>query len=307
MDAPALSESARGRQGCELCGSTQARELYTARDRLSNADARFAIAECLGCGVLRTLPEMTDAQLAAFYPNDYWGGNTPVSEDWIRKSQHEKIRVLFACGLKGGRILDVGCGAGFFLRALDSERWDAFGVEVGAAASAAAKLALGKERVFNGSLVDAACAESFFDVVTLWSTLEHTNEPRLTLEESRRILKPGGSIIVQVPNASSYQARLFGGAWFSLDAPRHRYHFTKNTLLALLHKTGFDTYYTTFFSRTHNSHALKQSLKFKLAGGSLGVAGKAMFHLAAPFIKPFDWLLTVLNEGATLTVAARVV
>jgi 2-polyprenyl-3-methyl-5-hydroxy-6-metoxy-1,4-benzoquinol methylase len=293
-------------RGCDLCGATRARELYTARDRLRNSEQVFHIVECAGCGVLRTLPEMSERELALFYPRDYWGGEEPGVE-WVRSSQKEKTDFIAACGLKGGSVLDVGCGSGFFLRALDPNRWSCFGVETGEAAAAAARRALGAGRVFRGTLIESACADEAFDVVTFWSALEHTNEPRENLAEARRIIKPGGSVVLQVPNAASYQARIFGGDWFALDVPRHRYHFTLRTLSALLSETSFKPYNVTLFSTAHNAHALRQSLKSKLFAGRWGAAGRALFYLSIPLIRPFDWLMTSMGNGATLTLAARAV
>ena len=114
-------------------------------------------------------------------------------------------------------------------------------------------------------------------------------------------------MIVQLPNAASYQARLFGGNWFALDMPRHRYHFTLSLLTRLLSESGFEVYKVTFRSKAHNSHALRQSLKTKLIGDDKKLAGRTFFFLLIPFIKPFDWMMTTLSEGATLTVAARAV
>jgi 2-polyprenyl-3-methyl-5-hydroxy-6-metoxy-1,4-benzoquinol methylase len=302
MNVQPLSEPVR--RGCEVCGQVAMRELYTARDRLRNSSRSFFIVACDSCGTFRTLPEMTDRELAWFYPNEYWGQD--ASEDWIRSSQAEKVKFLASSEVASGTILDVGCGAGFFLRALNSKKWNRYGVEMSDKAARAANLALGAGRVFAGTLIEAECADSVFDVVTFWSALEHTNEPRATLAEARRIIKPGGSVIIQVPNAASYQARMFGGNWFALDVPRHRYHFTPKTLGHLLKQTGFEIYRATQFSKSHNSHSLRQSLKAKLNGDQSAI-GRAVFLISIPFIKPFDFLMTALGQGATLTVAARAV
>src|SRR6185436_4447479 len=181
--------------------------------------------------------------------------------EWIASSQADKLQFLSACNLTSGRILDVGCGSGFFLRALDASQWERVGVEISDGAAEAARRAIGGDRIFTGTLSQAAWPDSEFDVITLWSALEHTNQPRATLAEARRILKPGGSLIVQLPNAGSYQLRLFSGAWFALDVPRHRYHFTPETLESLLSATGFSSYRMTLFSKAYNAHALRQSLK----------------------------------------------
>ncbi|HKP11082.1 MAG TPA: class I SAM-dependent methyltransferase [Blastocatellia bacterium] len=299
----ALPQSKPSPRGCAICGATAARELYTAPDRLRNSERRFTIARCEGCGVLRTLPELSDDELGFYYPSDYWGG-TP-SLDWIRESQAEKTSFLARCEPRGGRLLDVGCGAGFFLRALDPAAWDPFGVETGRAAADAAERVIGLGRIFNGTLLASDCEDAYFDVVTFWSALEHTNEPRANLAETRRILKPDGTLIVQVPNAASYQARWFGGDWFALDAPRHRYHFTPATLTRLLDETGFEVYRTSFHSKAHNAHALRQSLKARLYSPPAGTLSRAAFLACVPFIKPFDFLMSALERGATLTVAAR--
>jgi 2-polyprenyl-3-methyl-5-hydroxy-6-metoxy-1,4-benzoquinol methylase len=291
--------------GCELCGSSTVRELYTASDRLGNADLPYRIAECCGCGVWRTLPEMGEAELARYYPEDYWGEVAEPSQEWIESSQSEKTRFLSRCGLTGGRILDVGCGSGFFLRALEPAKWDRYGVEISEAASRSAERAVGSGRVFTGTLTQSQWPDSTFDVVTLWSALEHTNEPRANLREARRITKLGGSLIVQLPNAASYQARMFGGQWFALDVPRHRYHFTLSLLDRLLSETGFEVYRVTGFSKAHNSHALRQSLKVKLLTDDSSAISRALFYVSLPFLEPFDSVMSALGKGATLTVAAR--
>ncbi|MGA9768797.1 MAG: class I SAM-dependent methyltransferase [Blastocatellia bacterium] len=307
MNAQLESYSKPSGAGCEICGATTARELYTATDRLRNSDRQFSIVACAGCGVLRTLPEMNERELARYYPTEYWGEVREPSGDWINESQSEKTKFLAQCDLKGGHILDVGCGAGFFLRALDQSVWERFGVETGEMAASAANRALGSGRVFTGTLIESACEDEIFDVVTFWSALEHMNEPRANLIEARRILKPGATLVIQVPNVASYQARWFDGDWFALDAPRHRYHFTPQTLERLLAETGFNIYRKTFYSKSHNAHSLRQSLKSRLYTRRAGIASRALFLASIPFIKSFDLLMSAMGEGATLTIAARAV
>lgn len=293
---------------CDICQAKSARLLYATYDRLHITDESFQIAECLGCGVRRTLPEMSAAELARYYPQEYWGG-VPTAR-WIRSSQADKTAFVRACNLAGGRILDVGCGAGFFLSALVADSttattrpaWQVCGVEIGEDAAQAAKQLLATDDILTGTLLDAAFADASFDVVTFWSSLEHTNEPRTNLLEARRVLRPGGSLIVQVPNAASYQAAHFQGDWFALDAPRHRYHFTPTSLKRLLDDTGFALYRTTSHSRAHNAHALRQSLKARLWRRS--PLHRAAFLVSLPFLKPLDFLLSSAERGATMTVAA---
>ena len=161
--------------------------------------------------------------------------------------------------------------------------------------------------LIEGDALNVPFSDSTFDVVTFWSALEHTSEPSANLRQARRIIKSGGSLIIQLPNAASYQARVFGGEWFALDAPRHRYHFTLSVLNRLLSETGFEVYRVTYFSKAHNAHALRQSLKSKLLSDDSSFISNALFYLSVPFVKPFDGLMSVLGKGATLTVAAYAV
>lgn len=292
--------------GCGLCGSTAGRELYTTKDRLGNSEEPFSIVRCEGCGVLRTLPEMSESNLGRFYPDDYWGMPEPTQE-WIFSSQSEKTQFVTRCGLPGGRILDVGCGAGFFLRALDARKWDRFGVETSSAASRKTENEIGSGRVVTGSLIGSSFDDSGFDVVTFWSALEHTNDPRANLKKARGLLRDGGSLIVQLPNAASYQAQLFDGDWVALDAPRHRYHFSLPVLDRLLSETGYEVYRTTYFSKAHNSHTLRQSLKVKLGTSDSRTMNHLRFYIWLAMLKPIDTAMSLLGRGATLTVAARAV
>ncbi len=305
MTNPASSNHHSNKQrllSCDLCGSPEIRTCFTTTDRLNLSEEVFYIVECKGCGVLRTLPEMSEEALAKFYPNDYWGGE-PTAE-WIQTSQADKTAFVEACRLEGGRILDVGCGAGFFLRALKANRWERFGVEISPEAASAAASVLGATHIFTGTIFDVTLESNFFDAVTFWSALEHTNQPRVQLCEARRLLIDGGTLIIQVPNVASYQAKFFKGNWFALDAPRHRYHFSLQTLKQVLQSSGFEIYKTSFHSKVHNAHALRQSLKARLWPSPFK---RPLFLIAIPFLKPFDYLLSAQNQGATLTVAARAV
>jgi SAM-dependent methyltransferase len=252
---------------------------------------------------MRTLPEMSEEELSQYYPQDYWGGEP--TKEWLALTQADKVRTLQECGLHGGRILDVGCGAGFFLSVLEEQKWQRYGIEISPQAAAKAARTFGKEYIYNGTLLDAPFEAASFDVITFWSSLEHMNDPRANLLQAHRLLKAGRSVVIEVPNNASYQAEYFQGDWFALDAPRHRYHFTPQTLGKALKETGFEVYYQTFHSRQHNAHALRQSLKKRLWKKS--PFGSAAFLLAIPFLKPFDYVMSSRKKGATLTVAARTI
>jgi SAM-dependent methyltransferase len=285
---------------CPVCRGAEFRALFSAGDRLGLVDDRFEVRRCEGCGLGVTWPPADEAELARFYPDDYWGESAEPEQAWIERSQREKTSLVERHRPAGGRVLDVGCGAGFFLRALDPARWDRRGVEISPRSAAVAGRHLGESRVVAGRLVDAAFDDASFDVVAFWASLEHVADPRGDLEIARRLLAPGGLVVVQVPNFESYQARRFGADWFALDLPRHRVHFSPATLGRLLDETGFAPVETLFRSETHDAHALKQSLKTRLVGRPAPL-GRLRYYAAAPFLKAVDRV----GGGATLTVVAR--
>jgi SAM-dependent methyltransferase len=199
-------------------------------------------------------------------------------------------------------LLDVGCGAGFFLRALDPARWERRGVEISRRSAAAAERHLGAGHVFAGRFVDAPFDGPTFDVVTFWASLEHVADPRGDLVRARAILRDGGCVVVQVPNFASYQSRRYGADWFALDLPRHRAHFTPESLEALLRSAGFAVVDARFRSRTHDPHALKQTLKTRWVARRAPL-GRVRYYLAAPFLD----LVDRAAGGATLTFVAKAI
>ena len=83
--------------------------------------------------------------------------------------------------------------------------------------------------------------DNFFDLVRMWNTLEHVHDPSTYLKKVYNILKPGGIVLIQLPNLRSCAFFIFGKRWSALDVPRHLYHFNKRTLKEMVEKQGFKT------------------------------------------------------------------
>ena len=79
---------------------------------------------------------------------------------------------------------------------------------------------------------------SGLDAVVLWHVLEHLDDPLGALERVRSWLKPGGLVLLGVPNPASVQARIAGPGWLHFDAPRHRVHLTPRGLESLVRSAG---------------------------------------------------------------------
>lgn len=152
----------------------------------------------------------------------------------------------------GGPLLDVGAGRGRFVAHARACGWDARGIEPSARTSAP-----GVEQV---PLEDAAVPAGSLSAITLWHVLEHVEDPASALERLRGWLRPGGALLVGVPNLDSWQARLGGPRWYHLDLPRHRTHFTARGARTLLERTGFEVAGVEHVLAEHNPFGLWQSL-----------------------------------------------
>ena len=80
--------------------------------------------------------------------------------------------------------------------------------------------------------------EPDYDVITMWHVLEHLPDPFAAVRHAAELLRPGGRLVISVPNIASLQARIGGDRWFHLDLPRHRMHFTPRSLSALVTRSG---------------------------------------------------------------------
>ncbi len=271
----------------------------------------------------RPLPD--PEELSRLYRDEYYGraGARALSWDGARRALHAVVmrdRCRSARGVEPGRALDVGCGDGDFLAHLRRRGWEVIGLELSAAAAGRAR-ERGLE-VREVELEGAGFAPASFDLVTLWHVLEHLPDPRRALREVRRILKPGGRLVLEVPDVASPTFRLCGESWFPLDVPRHLQHFEPRTLRRLLVMTGFEPVAT---KRLHAMDSVLAAISFvqrlRLLGERRGehyfvtdfrrasAGRKLLFALVGPAIAaaavPYSLLATALSgHGETLRVRA---
>jgi len=240
---------------CPVCGS----ERGTPRFRVDSISAPVIL--CPSCGLGRFDPMLTDAEIGELYTEDYYGRPgtkfRPIVERLVRAVAARHISFLSRGLTRGARILDVGCGRGVLFGPLADAGFEVYGVEVNEDAvrgcDPRAKIRIAPR------LSEAKFEEGLFDLVVIWHVLEHLPAPDETITECRRILKPGGRLIVAVPNFSSAQARWSGPHWFHLDPPRHLYHFPYAALCRLVENQGFDVQSSHHFSLRQNPFGWIQS------------------------------------------------
>jgi SAM-dependent methyltransferase len=134
--------------------------------------------------------------------------------------------------------LDVGCGDGRFLAALQKRGWQITGTETDPAAADLARKRDRRDHIRHALPPDEAGPT--YDLVSLLHVLEHVSDPRETLHAVRERLRVGGKLLLVLPNADSAEAGLFGTSWYHLDLPRHFWAFSPKSLVRLVETCGFE-------------------------------------------------------------------
>lgn len=219
------------------------------------------LLRCDDCGLGRLTPLPTPEELAAFYPQEYYGSPgakfEPFTESIVRFIGTIHVQSLSRQLPPNARVLDVGCGRGILLSSLADRGCEVYGMDVSETAVSGAD----PRAQINVApcLTECGYPDDHFDQVILWHVLEHLTNPREVLAEIHRILKPGGQVIVAVPNFSSLQAQWSGPDWFHLDLPRHLFHFPVEGLRQLLERKKFTIAREQHFSLRQNPFGWVQS------------------------------------------------
>jgi len=175
-----------------------------------------------------------------------------------------------------GRLLDIGAASGIFVKIAKDAGYEAYGVEPSMWMSNFAKERYGIT-VFPGVVEDAKFDDNSFDVITMWDVLEHVPDPMGTLKEVKRILKPGGFLIVNYPCIDDPLAKIFGRKWWFLLSV-HLFYFTPATLSAYMERLGFER-------KIHKPHF--QRLSYDYLVGRLSVYSGFLANIAKiPYIIP---------------------
>lgn len=231
---------------CNLCNAAETRHLYTVPDLLLDRETvRATLVQCQQCGLVYQNPRPTLAEIGQHYPPEYDPYEDHANSDgtWLRRKAIEYglgKRCRYVTRHKeAGRLLDIGCAAGHFLLGMRMRgEWELYGVELSDEVAGIARQRHNLN-VVTGTLEEAGYPDAFFDAITMWDVLEHLHDPTGSLREIHRILKPGGLLVIRVPNLASWDAAVFGRYWAGLDAPRHLYLFTPTTLRRMLQDAGF--------------------------------------------------------------------
>ena len=196
---------------------------------------RWTVFECGACGCQFINPQPSWQELQFYYNSEYVAydpmhGSTGSDDQEVEKAKRTGI-IRFIPVPTGLRLLDVGCGGGWFLRICQKLGTNAQGVEPSKlAAEMVQKQGL---QVFNGTLEEYAehvPSDTKFDVITASHFIEHLPDPVETFRTMKRLLAPGGYIWIAVPNAAYPIARALRGKWHSSDLSYHLMHFSRSSM-----------------------------------------------------------------------------
>ncbi|NOZ51522.1 MAG: class I SAM-dependent methyltransferase [Gammaproteobacteria bacterium] len=194
-----------------------------------------------------------------------------------------------------GKLLDVGCGDGSYIRYMQELGWDVKGIDFDpeALSNARAKGLF----VQLGDLAQQQFPENTFDVITVNHVIEHVPEPLGLLQESQRILKPGGMLMIATPNIASLGHQFFESGWVHLDPPRHLHIFTSSSLVTVVKKVGLQIIECRTLARSSSELLVSRSIR-KTGLADLGGRHSLMLRVWANGMEVFEKLFILLKKNS---------
>lgn len=223
-------------QQCIIC-ETPDRELLLQQ-------GKWTVYRCTECGLGFLDPRPSEDEIEqlyreAYFSDQYHDGIDLKSPQFKNVLSNEDHRIRFIRRIKKfGRLLDVGCGYGYFAAACREKGYDVHGVDVSEWAAKHAVENLGIP-VTVGPIDEIQLTEHAFDIVTMWHFFEHSPDPHGVLRNVDTWLKPGGMLVIDVPNYLSTDAQDTWEHWVGWQLPYHFWHFTYKSLSRLLLQHGF--------------------------------------------------------------------
>lgn len=277
---------------CPICKS-QSINIYTKVNR-------WQINSCANCGVLYTdIVNNKKAINKDFYGNKYifaYGSREQELKNRFKQflNRIEKYK-------RGGKLLDIGCGLGYFIYVANRQgdyTWKVTGLELNKELIHYANSSI-RSQIINGTMSKLPLGNNQYDCVTCFDVLEHDFHLQHNISEVRRVLIKDGIFVVQAPNYKCLMTLLTGNQWDWWAPPDHVLHFSFKFLLTLLKENNFEILEAYTYEPTKD-FLLNINVKFRK-----NLITKLLFYLTVPLLvilERFSWLF---NYGALSIVIAK--
>jgi SAM-dependent methyltransferase len=256
-------------QQCPVCRGSNLRFSLSAADHTVTKET-FEIWECGDCSVRFTQNVPSAAVIGKYYQSPEYISHSNTRKGIVNRLYHwvrsytlgsKKRLVRKFTTLKTGTLLDVGAGTGAFAATMKKAGWNVTGLEPDETARRNARKQYQLELAPADQLYEQPSEQ--FDAITMWHVLEHVHDLHGYLSNFERVLKTRGTIIIAVPNYTSFDADIYGEYWAAYDVPRHLYHFSPHSMDILAEQHGmqvvahqpmwFDSFYVSMLSERYKN------------------------------------------------------
>lgn len=219
---------------CPICGPS-------AQAVLRHDFDPYRVVACSVCGLNYLSPRLTQAAILKLYKDEaYYNSNVSgqgydeymeISDNWVKTFS---LRLQQVAPYKStGKVLDIGCGPGYFLTAAQKMGFDVYGLDPSDYIVAQAQKTWG-DRVRLGLIESADYPPESFDLVVAFDTFEHIYDPGNFLNAIHRVLKPGGVLAITTPDPTSLLSKISGRKWVSYKLPEHVFYWSPKTIHRIL-------------------------------------------------------------------------
>ncbi|MDD4900672.1 MAG: class I SAM-dependent methyltransferase [Patescibacteria group bacterium] len=224
---------------CAICQSDKHKVVFN--------ELGVDVYQCAVCG------QLFSAYGGDQYYDGYFGNGVIGYDNFWWNEAHQKMYDDFCSKYiagKSGKLLDVGCGLGFFVKKVSHyQGWEAFGYEISKAAVNFAQTELKLNNIFSGKVEEADFPKNYFDIVTLWDVVEHLPSPDVMLNYINLVLHDDGILFIHTPNAKVqlFKARIKKLIYgmkpkiHYLEARDHLNIYTTKTLPMILRRNNFQS------------------------------------------------------------------
>jgi 2-polyprenyl-3-methyl-5-hydroxy-6-metoxy-1,4-benzoquinol methylase len=254
---------------CPVCGSDKITFALKAKDETVSKQF-FEVWQCNDCTLRFTQDVPDEKNIGDYYKSAEYISHSNTSQGLVNKLYHtvrsftlqsKKKLVEKSAGTTAGNLLDIGAGTGAFASTMKKSGWNVTGLEPDETARLNAKKDFSVELFPTENLFQLK--QSSYNVITLWHVLEHVHQLHQYLDTFFSLLIDSGTLIIAVPNYTSYDAKTYAANWAAYDVPRHLYHFSPTSMRTLLAKHNFklseqkpmwfDSFYVSLLSEKYKT------------------------------------------------------